>query len=499
MRQFYNITTYQSPQVAYSPLPFRFHRLSAERELLVNEAGEYLIAPTGTAADLVHKRLLPRTDLYRDLKARHFVMDSDSSPLLPVLSTKYRTKKHFLQGGPKLHMFVVTLRCDHSCHYCQVSRQTTDRTTYDMTAETAEAALQLMLQSPSKDLTLEFQGGEPLLAFPMIQWIVARAKELAVIRDKVLDFVICTTLAPATSEVLDYCRKEGIKLSVSLDGPAFLHNANRPRPGNDSYERTIAGIAHARAVVGPENVAAIMTTTRRSLDYPVEIVDEYVRQDFRSIFLRPLSPYGFAIKTTRKTGYGMNQFLDFYKTGLAHIIALNRQGVDIQEVYAKIIFTKILTPSATGYVDLQSPTGAGLGALVYNYNGKVYASDESRMLAEMNDDTFCLGTVTHTYQELLTGARMQAILNAGINEILPGCDTCALQCYCGADPILHHATQGDMVGHRPTSTFCHKNMSIISHLFRLLDGADREFMRIAFAWVRDRGVADIRAEATACA
>lgn len=498
MRQFYTITTYQAARVAYDLLPFRFHRLSAERELLVNEAGEYLIAPTGTAADLVHHRLVPRTVLYQDLKARHFLTDNDSSPLLSVLATKYRTKKHFLQGGPKLHMLVVTLRCDHSCHYCQVSRQTTDRTTYDMTIETADAALQVMLQSPSKYLTLEFQGGEPLLAFPMIRWIVARAKELAAIRGKVLDFVICTTLAPATNDILHYCRQEGIKLSVSLDGPAFLHNANRPRPGNDSYERTIAGIAHARAVVGPENVAAIMTTTRRSLDYPVEIVDEYVRQDFRSIFLRPLSPYGFAIKTARKTGYDMDRFLAFYKAGLAHIIALNRQGVDIQEVYAKIILAKILTPSATGYVDLQSPTGAGLGALVYNYNGKVYASDESRMLAEMNDETFCLGTVTDTYQQLLTGTQMQAILAAGINESLPGCDTCALQSYCGADPILHHATQNDMVGHRPTSTFCHKNMSIISHLFSMLDEGDREFLRIAFAWVRDRGVADVRAEATAC-
>lgn len=499
MRQFYTISTYQAPRVVYDLLPFRFHRLNAERELLVNEAGEFLIAPTGTVADLVHNRLVPRTPLYQDLKARHFLTDNESSALLPVLAAKYRTKKHFLQGGPKLHMFVVTLRCDHSCHYCQVSRQTTDQMTYDMTKETAEAALQLMMQTPSKHLTVEFQGGEPLLAFPMIQWIVLRAKELAVIRGKILEFVICTTLAPASDSILDYCRKEEIKLSVSLDGPAFLHNSNRPRPGNDSYERTIAGIARARSVVGPDNVAAIMTTTRRSLDHVVEIVDEYVRLDFRSIFLRPLSPYGFAIKTARKTGYDMERFLTFYKSGLEHIISLNRQGVDIQEVYAKIILTKILTHSATGYVDLQSPTGAGLGALVYNYNGKVFASDESRMLAEMNDNTFCLGVVSDTYDQLLAGTNMQAILAAGINESLPGCETCALHSFCGADPILHHATQHDMIGHRSTSSFCYKNMSIIGHLFNLLAEGDREFLRIVFAWVRDRGVADISVEAPGCA
>ena len=34
-------------------------------------------------------------------------------------------------------------------------------------------------------------------------------------------------------------------------------------------------------------------------------------------------------------------------------------------------------------MDLRSPAGAGMGVVVYNYNGNVYASDESRMLAEM--------------------------------------------------------------------------------------------------------------------
>ena len=34
-----------------------------------------------------------------------------------------------------------------------------------------------MLQSPSDDLTLELQGGEPLLAFERIKFIVALAKK----------------------------------------------------------------------------------------------------------------------------------------------------------------------------------------------------------------------------------------------------------------------------------------------------------------------------------
>ena len=392
MRQFYTIESYQSGKTGYSLLPFRFLRLDDERELLITDVGEYAIAPRGTTDQLVHDRLEAGTALYKTLKAKQVLYDADSAPLLDVLATKYRTKKSFLNGFAKLHIFVVTLRCDHSCAYCQVSRQTADRTLYDMSPAIAERALQLMMRVPANDLTLEFQGGEPLLAFETIKYTVARAKELAVVHNKNLNIVICTNLAFASHDVLAYCRDENIKLSTSLDGPAFLHNANRPRPGNNSYELTIEGIHRAREIVGTQNVAAVMTTTRKSLDYPIEIIDEYRKQDFHAVFLRPISPYGFAVKSKHRTGYEMARFLEFYKKGLAYILDLNRQGVNMQEVYAKIILTKILTPYPTRYVDLQSPTGSGTGVLVYNYNGAVYASDESRMLAERMTSPFVSGT-----------------------------------------------------------------------------------------------------------
>src|SRR5947209_9485636 len=109
---------------AYHLLPFRFISLDSDREVLVNGAGEYLIAPQGTARAVVTRQIDSGSELYLDLKAKHFVYDKSSSPLLDVLATKYRTKRSFLDGFTKLHIFVVTLRCEHSCLYCQVSRQT---------------------------------------------------------------------------------------------------------------------------------------------------------------------------------------------------------------------------------------------------------------------------------------------------------------------------------------------------------------------------------------
>ncbi len=497
-RRFQPPDAYGHPPATYHLLPFRFIALDSEREILVNEAGEYLIAPSGTARAAVRRVLDPRSDLYRRLRARHFVFDDQSSPLLDILATKYRTKRSFLDGFTKLHIFVTTLRCEHSCHYCQVSRQSADRLKYDMTEETALRALDLMFRSPAPHLTLEFQGGEPLLNFDLIRFIVPRAKQRAAALGKGLDIVVATNLALATDEMLYYCRDEGIDISTSLDGPPFIHNANRPRPGGNSHELTVRNIQRARDILGIQRVAALMTTTRLSLDHPTEIIDEYVRLNFRSIFLRSISPYGFALRTRAKTGYETERFLEFYRKGLEYIIDLNRRGIDFVEVYAKLILTKIMTPFPTRFVDLQSPAGAGISVAVYNYDGDVYASDESRMLAEMGDKRFRLGNVHQDdYEEIFGGERLIRTTQDSVVESLPGCAECAFQTYCGADPVFHYATQGDPVGHRPTSDFCRRNMGIIRYLFSLLASEDTDLHRILFAWIRERSVQDILAEAAA--
>lgn len=482
-RSFYPIEKFAPAPSRFSLLPFRFTRCN-EKELIVNEAGEFIFAPTGTVQNLLDERIDSESELYKDLKAKQFIFDDTSSALFDLLATKIRTKFDQINGGTKLHIFVVTLRCEHSCHYCQVSRQTATRGEFDMSTATADRAIELMVNSPSPNLTLELQGGEPLLAFEIIQYIVPRAKNAASAKGKNLSIVVTSNLACVTDEILAYFRDEGIKVSTSLDGPAPLHNKNRPRPGNNSYEKAIEGIERSRAVLGYQNVAALMTTTAASLDCVTEIVDEYVRRDFHSIFLRPISPYGFAVKTKQSTGYEMERFLEFYKKGLAHILSINRSGYRLTEIYSQIILTNILTPHGTGYVDLQSPAGEAWNVLVYNYNGDVFASDESRMLAEMNDWTFRLGNVhKDSRRSLFMSEPALNMFQAGCNQSLAGCSDCAFQSYCGADPVYHHATQGDMYGHRPTSGFCARNMGVIEHLFSLIEENDTETMRILWSWV----------------
>ncbi|MEA2337928.1 MAG: uncharacterized protein QOE82_1935 [Thermoanaerobaculia bacterium] len=473
---------------AYRLLPFRFLRFDAARTLIVNDAGDYHYLANADFSRFVAHELPPDSDAFLDLKTKHFLFDSDSVAPFELLATKYRTKKSFLDGFTNLHIFVVSLRCEHSCHYCQVSRVSADRTRYDMSEETARRALDLAFRAPAPHLKIEIQGGEPLLNFERVAQIVVEGERRAAAEKRDVDFVVTSNLALLDDEMLAFFRNHNVFLSTSLDGPEALHNANRPRPGNDSHARGIENVRRAREFLGYDRVAALMTTTRLSLQSPREIVDEYVRLGFSSLFLRPLSPYGFALRSVRTTGYAMNEFLEFYVRALDRILEHNARGTYLAETYAQLLLTRILTPFATGYVDLQSPSGTGIGAVVYNYDGDVYASDESRMLAEMGDTRFRLGNVHRdSYASIFGGETLRKIVTASVAESIPGCADCAFLPWCGADPVHHYATTGDLVPRVPASDFHEKNFFIIKHLLSLHE-RDATTRRTFWSWVRQEPI-----------
>ncbi|MDC0685722.1 His-Xaa-Ser system radical SAM maturase HxsB [Sorangium atrum] len=471
-----------APRAGYCLLPLRLGHLDGNTYIVTNDVGEYVRLERDELVAFVERRLAKDTNAYRTLKSRHFLYEDDSSVAFDLLALKYRSRVDRIAEFTGLHIFVVTLRCDHSCQYCQVSRQSEDVTQYDMTEAHADKALDLVFRSPSERIKIEFQGGEPLLNFPLVCRIVERAQELNQRHRRDLQFVITSNLSRLSDDVLSFCHEHGVYLSTSLDGPADLHDSQRPTRGGGSYQKTIDGIHRAREVLGPDRVSALMTTTPRSLHRVHEIIDEYVRLGFHGIFLRSLSPYGFATRSLVKR-YGVEDWLDFYKRGLSHILRINAGGYLLREDYTTILLQKIFSPLGSAYVDLQSPAGIGIGALVYNYDGAVYASDEGRMLAEMGDQTFRLGHVDQEdYEALMTSEALLSSLSDTMLEGSPMCADCPFLPYCGADPVFHRATQGDAVGHKAFSSFCAKQMGVLRHLIGLLE-TDAEARDILLRWV----------------
>jgi len=455
-------------------LPLRFERLGSGRHLVSNMVGDFIDLSDDELHRLVDLRVEPGDGLYEKAYVAHLITHSDQSAQKQLLALRLRSRMAFLREPTLLHMFVVTLRCEHSCPYCQVSRQSTDKSRYDMSEETAEQALDIALQTPSKRIKIEFQGGEPLLNFPLISKIVTDGKVKADASEKAVDFVIATNLALLDDTILKFCKENDVLLSTSLDGPEDLHNKNRPRSDANSYELAVTGIRRAQQFLGKDKVSALMTTTQASLDRVEEIVDEYVKLDLDGIFLRPLAPYGFAVKTKLIRGYDAQAWLNFYERGLRHILKINRTKRFFPEVFATLILKRMFTDWPLGYVDLRSPAGIGLGAVIYNYDGKVFASDEGRMLAEMGDNTFELGSVAESYRSLMLSEKLINLIGSSLTQCAPMCLDCVFEPHCGANPVFHHATQGDPVGIKPLSEFCARQKGVMNLLLDILNNSPED-------------------------
>lgn len=163
-----------------------------------------------------------------------------------------------------------------------------------MSFETMKYSVDLMFKSRSQWLTMEFQGGEPSLEPKLLRYGIELAEKKNETEQRNMRYVLCTNSINLTEEVLDICKTYHVLISTSLDGPSWLHNKNRGK--QDSYEKVTKGISKARAYLGEDQVAALMTTSELALDYPKEIVDEYVKLGFHSIFFVLLTHTDLQVK-----------------------------------------------------------------------------------------------------------------------------------------------------------------------------------------------------------
>jgi len=479
---------------SYTILPFRFERINPQKVFLTNEVGEFLFLPSDIFNKFVSYSLDTHTKEFFDLKSKHVVADKDIEFIIEALAVKYRTKKKFLNDFTSLHMVIPTIRCNSRCIYCQVSSKPSDDKKYDMDKCTAKKIVETIFMSPSRKIKIEFQGGEPLLNLEIVKYIIKYAERLNVLYKKSVDFVVCTNLTLINENILYFFKRHNVILSTSLDGPKELQNKNRPlKNAPNSYDIFITKLQIAKNIIGIERISALMTATRDSLSQFPAIIDEYVNSGFNCIFLRMINPYGLARKDNLNFQYSVEEFIKAYQKGLEYIIDLNLRGKFFVEEFACLLLTRILTPFATGFVDLQSPAGTGIESVIYNYNGDVYVSDEGRMLGEMGDKKFLMGNIhTHSYEELFNSEFLRSIISNSCLETLPCCHSCAYLPFCGADSVRNYVEQNDIIGNKMKSKMCRKNKLIMQYLLKLIEENNEDIMDVFWSWVTRRSLDEVR-------
>jgi His-Xaa-Ser system radical SAM maturase HxsB len=454
---------------------------------MTNDLGDWMVVPQAEFDAIVSGRIGPGHPRHEEMRAKGFLLES-----LDVERAvgRYRRRHSFVGRAPYLHIVVVSLRCNEVCLYCHASREPMSRTDADMGIETAKRVVDMIFRSPSRQLAIEFQGGEPLANFETLRFIVEYAEERNATEGRDLQFFLVSNLALMDEDRLRFVLDHDVLMCTSLDGPRELHDAARKLKGGSAHERAVYWIRRAREAYGERgldpdlwHVDALLTTTRAHFGHAREIVEEYVRLGIKTIHVRALNPMGFAARTWEKVGYAPEEFIGFWKECLDHIIELNLAGTELIERGAALFLARILTDDDHGYVDLRSPCGAGIGQIAYAQDGSIYTCDEGRMVARMGDDIFRIGDVmTSGFEEVVGHECVRAIGIASCLEALPGCRQCAYLPYCGVCPVYDYVAQGDLVGHRTTNGRCRMNMFALDNLFDILDTRGEKVRSVLERW-----------------
>ncbi|MCD8311987.1 MAG: radical SAM protein [Firmicutes bacterium] len=145
----------------------------------------------------------------------------------------------------------VTQDCNFRCRYCFFANDTGVVRNHEkkfMSEATAKSAIDFLLahSADSDAITISFYGGEPLLAFDVIEKSVNYAKDLFV--SKSPRFSITTNGSVMNGKIADFLAKNSVSLLISLDGPREIQNRHRKfsSDGSGTFDTVIKNITHLR-------------------------------------------------------------------------------------------------------------------------------------------------------------------------------------------------------------------------------------------------------------
>jgi len=204
----------------------------------------------------------------------------------PLLVTTKRDDVDVWLGFQSL-TFLTTRSCNLACIYCYAAAESCGRT---MDQKLALKALDWFVkQLRGKTIRITFHGGgEPTLAYSLIQEVVSAAERLADLNEKKTRFQIVTN-GTADQSVIDWLIGNNFGISVSADGSPHIQDRNRPfvdgSPSSGVVEWTICYL-----------VSLGYPFTVRLTFSPVDNIEEIVRYfgglRVKSLHLEPLFPHG---------------------------------------------------------------------------------------------------------------------------------------------------------------------------------------------------------------
>ena len=419
---------------------FRFKKFSNDSFLITNDAGKFHFLSMSDFNSFISWDVENLSD-FKELLQKWFIKnESYESRMIWSVALK----NHFVWSGPTLHMIVTTLRCNHKCKYCHAAVAPMTAKEFDMSQETAKKVVDTILYTNSSNITIEFQWWESLVNYPVVQFITEYATTRAQHLWKKITFSLVTNLTLLTEEKLKWLLDNNVDICTSLDGDMITHNSNRAWYEGNSFEKVtywMKRVDEEKQKRKMGKVSALLTVTKETLPKYKEIIDTYVSIGLDWIFLRWLNPYWFAAAELDSLAYESDEWIDFYKKSLDYIIDINKSWTFFRENITSVYLMKILHWMDPAFMDIRSPSWIAVWWVAYNYDWKIYASDESRMLWRMWINDFFMTEIKEwwedTYRDMINSDITKIAVQSSTLDWLPGYNDHVYKPYLWVD-IIHN-------------------------------------------------------------
>ena len=136
----------------------------------------------------------------------------------------------------------VAHTCNLNCSYCFASQGKYHGDRAIMSYEVGKRALDFLVENSGtrRNLEVDFFGGEPLMNFGVVKYLVAYARSIEKEKNKNFRFTLTTNGLNITDEVIDFANKEMSNVVLSLDGRKEVHDRFRvDLAGKGSYDRIV--------------------------------------------------------------------------------------------------------------------------------------------------------------------------------------------------------------------------------------------------------------------